>query len=232
MTDTIRLSIGGAWRDGDAEPVDLRSPATGEVIARVGQGTREDVVQAVTAAWRAHTRLAAMTAFERAALCHRVADLLEERKEQIGRDLSLEQGKPYRAEAIPEVETAAGMFRDAAEAATRLETAVIPSADPAKRVLTIRQPRGVYGLLTPWNFPVTIPSEYLSAGLATGNGMVWKPSELTPTSAANLAQCIVDAGAPAGTLNLLYGDPAALGGAIAGHDRVVAIGDQWVIGHR
>ena len=75
------------------------------------------------------------------------------------------------------------MFRDAAEAIKRLETAVIPSSDPAKRVLTIRQPRGVYGILTPWNFPVAIPSEYLSAGLASGNAMVWKPSEWTPISA-------------------------------------------------
>jgi acyl-CoA reductase-like NAD-dependent aldehyde dehydrogenase len=220
----LRLLIAGDWVEGSGDPVTLNSPASGEEVALVHQGDREHLDRAVDAAWAGHRELARTTAFERAALTHRVADLIEERAEDLARDLSAEHGKPLASEARPEVAAAVEMFRDAAEGVKRLETAVIPSSDPAKRVLTIRQPRGVYGLLTPWNFPVTIPSEYLSAGLATGNGMVWKPSELTPTSAANLAQCIVDAGAPAGTLNLLYGDPAALGGAIAGHDRVVAIG--------
>ena len=165
-----------------------------------------------------------MTVFERARLCHRVAELLEQRKEEIARHVSLEQGKPYVAEALPEVEVAAEMFRDAAEAIKRLETAVIPSSDPAKRVLTIRQPRGVYGILTPWNFPVAIPSEYLSAGLASGNAMVWKPSEWTPISASHLMSCFLDAGVPDGALNLVLGDPAEVGDEVAGHPGIVAIG--------
>jgi acyl-CoA reductase-like NAD-dependent aldehyde dehydrogenase len=221
---TVRLHVGGEWLDGTAAPVELRSPATGSVFALVGQGDRGDVDRAVPAAWEAHRRLAALTAFERAAFCHRVADLLVGRKEQIGYDLALEQGKPLRSEAIPEVETAAGMFRDAAEGVTRLETAVIPSADAAKRVLTIRQPHGVYGILTPWNFPIAIPSEYLSAGLATGNAMVWKPSEWAPVSAGHLLQCFLDAGVPDGTLSLVLGDPAEVGDAVAGHPGIVAIG--------
>jgi succinate-semialdehyde dehydrogenase/glutarate-semialdehyde dehydrogenase len=221
---TVRLNVAGDWLDGEHDPVQLRSPATGEVMARVGQGGRRDVDRAVPAAWEAHRQLARMTAFRRAALCHRVADRLEERKEQIGRDLALEQGKPYRAEAIPEVETAAEMFRDAAEGIKRLDTDMIPSADPAKRVLTIRQPRGVYGILTPWNFPVAIPTEYLSAGLAAGNAMVWKPSEWAPVSAFHLMQCFLDAGVPEGTLNLVLGDPAEVGDEVAGHPGIVAIG--------
>jgi succinate-semialdehyde dehydrogenase/glutarate-semialdehyde dehydrogenase len=221
---TVRLNVAGDWLDGEHDPVQLRSPATGEVMARVGQGGRRDVDRAVPAAWEAHRQLARMTAFQRAALCHRVADRLEERKEQIGRDLALEQGKPYRAEAIPEVETAAEMFRDAAEGIKRLDTDMIPSADPAKRVLTIRQSRGVYGILTPWNFPVAIPTEYLSAGLAAGNAMVWKPSEWAPVSAFHLMQCFLDAGVPEGTLNLVLGDPAEVGDEVAGHPGIVAIG--------
>ncbi|MDP8958277.1 MAG: aldehyde dehydrogenase family protein [Actinomycetota bacterium] len=220
----VPLSLGGEWVEGELAPVELRSPATGEVVAEVGQGTRKDVGRAVEAAWEAHRRLARMTAFQRAGLGHRVADLLEERKEEIARDLSTEQGKPYRAEALPEVEVAAGMFRDAAEGVKRLETAVIPSSDPAKRVITIRQPRGVYGILTPWNFPVAIPSEYLSGGLAAGNAMVWKPSEWTPVSAWHLMRCFLDAGVPEGTLNLILGDPAEVGDEVAGHPGVVAIG--------
>ena len=161
---------------------------------------------------------------QRASMCHRVAELLEQRKEEIARDLSLEQGKPYRLEALPEVETAAEMFRDAAEGIKRLETGVIPSSDPAKRVITIRQPRGVYGILTPWNFPVAIPSEYLSGGLAAGNAMVWKPSEWTPVSAQHIVQCFLDADVPKGTLNLILGDPSELGDELAGHPGIVAIG--------
>src|SRR5215211_635115 len=205
----VQLCIGDAWREGQgAEPLAVTSPATGEQIATVEQGTREDVARAVDAAASALVPLFRMTAFERAALGHRVADLLLERREEIAHDIALEQGKPYTLEALPEVDVAAGMFRDAAEAAKRLETAVHPSYDPAKRILTIRQPRGVYGIITPWNYPLAIPSEYLSAGLATGNAMVWKPSE----------------GVPTGSLNLVLGPPDEVGSEVARHEGIVAIG--------
>jgi acyl-CoA reductase-like NAD-dependent aldehyde dehydrogenase len=221
---SVPLRIGYEWVEGEQEPVELTSPATGEVIAVVGQGIRKDVGRAVEAGWDAHRHLSAMTPFDRALLAHRVADLLEERKHEIAHDLSLEQGKPYRSEALPEVEVAADMFRDAAEGIKRLETAVIPSSDSAKRVITIRQPRGVYGILTPWNFPVAIPSEYLSAGLACGNAMVWKPSEWAPLSAQHMVQCFLDAAVPDGTLSMILGDPAEVGDEVAGHPGIVAIG--------
>jgi acyl-CoA reductase-like NAD-dependent aldehyde dehydrogenase len=220
----IRLLIGDEWVDGSGDPVLLTSPATGDEIAAVEQGTRADVARAIAAGEAAAPALASMTAFERAALCHRVADLLLERKEEIARDLSAEQGKPYRTEALPEVEVAADMFRDAAECAKRLDTLVHQSSDPAKRIFTIRQPRGVYGVITPWNFPVAIPSEYLSAGLATGNSIVWKPSEWTPLSAVHLATCFLDAGVPSGALNLVLGDPAEVGDEVVANPGVAAIG--------
>ncbi|MGH9052930.1 MAG: aldehyde dehydrogenase family protein [Acidimicrobiia bacterium] len=220
----VPLGIGGDWVEGELDPLELSSPATGEPIASVAQGTRRQVQAAVEAAGEAQRRLAAMTPFQRADLSEAVADLLEERQEEIARDLSREQGKPYRTEALPEVETAAGMFRDAAQGIRHLESGVIPSADPAKRVMTIRQPRGVYGILTPWNFPVAIPSEYLSAGLAGGNAMVWKPSEWTPVSAWHLMRCFLDAGVPEGTLNLVLGPPAEIGDEVVGHPGVVGVG--------
>jgi succinate-semialdehyde dehydrogenase/glutarate-semialdehyde dehydrogenase len=221
----VRLLIGDGWVDGGAaEPIALTSPATGEEVALVEQGSREDVQRAIGAATAALAPLARMTAFDRAALCHRIADLLLARKEEIARDLSAEQGKPYRTEALPEVEVAADMFRDAAECAKRLDTLVHQSSDPAKRILTIRQPRGVYGVITPWNFPVAIPSEYLSAGLATGNAIVWKPSEWTPLSAAHLTQCFLDAGVPPGALNLVLGAPAEVGDEVAANPGIVAVG--------
>jgi acyl-CoA reductase-like NAD-dependent aldehyde dehydrogenase len=220
----IPLHIGGRWIDADGEPVTLTSPSTGAAIAQVHQGSSKDVERAVEAASAAFEKLSRMTSFERAELTHKVADALLGRKEEIAHDLSDELGKPFRTEAVDEVETAAGMFRDAAECATRLTSDYIPSADANKRVVTLRQPRGVYGILTPWNFPVAIPSEYLSAGLATGNAMVWKPSEWAPVSAWHLLRCFEEAGVPHGTLNLVQGPPAEVGGEVASHPGIVAIG--------
>jgi acyl-CoA reductase-like NAD-dependent aldehyde dehydrogenase len=220
----IPLHIGGRWIDADGEPVTLTSPSTGAAIAQVHQGSSKDVERAVEAASAAFEKLSRMTSFERAKLTHKVADVLLGRKEEIAHDLSDELGKPFRTEAVDEVETAAGMFRDAAECAKRLTSDYIPSADANKRVVTLRQPRGVYGILTPWNFPVAIPSEYLSAGLATGNAMVWKPSEWAPVSAWHLMRCFEEAGVPHGTLNLVQGPPAEVGGEVASHPGIVAIG--------
>jgi acyl-CoA reductase-like NAD-dependent aldehyde dehydrogenase len=220
----VPLFVGGEWTTGTGEFVPLSSPVTGDEIALVAQGTRDDVGRAVRAATHALEPLARMTAFERAALCHRVADLLLERREEIARDISNEQGKPYRTQALAEVDVAAEMFRDAAECGRRLDSPVHQTADPAKRVFTLRQARGVYGIVTPWNYPVAIPSEYLSAGLATGNAMVWKPSEWTPLSSWQLMRCFVDAGVPEGTLGLLLGPPAEVGDEIAANPGVVAIG--------
>ena len=165
-----------------------------------------------------------MTAFERAALCHKVADVIASRREAFAHDIALEQGKVYHSEALGEVDAAILMYRDSAECATRLQGQTYQSVDPTRRVMTIRQPRGVYGIITPWNFPLTIPSEYLGAGLATGNAMVWKPSEWTPLTSRNLMQAFLDAGVPPGTLNLLLGAPADVGAAVAGHPGIVAIG--------
>lgn len=221
----LRMCINGRWGasvSGRTMPV--RSPVTGEEIATVPQGTREDVGRAVSAARAAQPAFARLTAFEHGGLCHRVADQILRRREALAEYLTLEQGKPYHAEALGEVETTAAMFRLAAEDITRLETAVIPSADPAKRILTIRQPRGVYGVITPWNFPLAIPAEYLSAGLAAGNAIVWVPAPTTAGSAVHLMECLLEAGVPDGIVNLVTGDGAEVGDELAGHPGVDAIG--------
>lgn len=221
----VQLRVGGEWRDGGGRaPMRLNSPATGDWIADVQQGIASDVDDAVEAAWEAQPELARMTAFERAAMCHRVADVIQDRREAIARNIAIEQGKVYQTEAIGEVDTAVLMFRDSAECATRLETSVYPSIDPRRRVMTIRQPHGVYGILTPWNFPLTIPSEYIAAGLATGNAMVWKPSEWTPMTSVALMQAFIDAEIPDGVLNLMFGAADQVGGRVASHPGISAIG--------
>ncbi|MFO7531738.1 MAG: aldehyde dehydrogenase family protein [Candidatus Limnocylindrales bacterium] len=138
--------------------------------------------------------------------------------------LAQEQGKPYHSDALIEVEVAVEMWRDAAEIIKRLEGEVLPSSDPDRRILTIRQPRGVYAVLSPWNFPATIPTEYLCAGLAAGNAIVWKPAMYTPLTALHLASCIHDAGLPDGAINVVTGSGANVGEALVTHRGVDAIG--------
>ncbi len=218
----IQLFLNGGWVDSsDGKTFEQSSPATGEVIGIVSEGTRHDALAAVDAANRARRSVAALTVFERAALCHRVADSIVARQAWLARELSLEQGKPLR-EAIDEVGFAAQLFRDAAENITRLETSLLTSADPGKRIFTLRQPHGVIAVLTPWNFPIGIPSEYLSAALAAGNVVVWKPAPTTSMIAARLVECLLDAGIPDGAVNLLHG------GAEPGQEIVANPGTQAV----
>jgi acyl-CoA reductase-like NAD-dependent aldehyde dehydrogenase len=201
----LRMRIGREWVEAhDGASFETVSPATGEVLAVLPQAGREDARAAVEAAGRARRQIAALPVFERAELCRQVAGLLDSRREQLGRELSLEQGKPYR-EAVDEVAFAAELFRDAAENVKRLETGIVPSKDPAKRILTIRQPHGVVAIITPWNYPVGIPSEYLSAALASGNAVVWKPAPTTSLIAVRLTECLLEAGVPDGAVNLVFG---------------------------
>ncbi|HUG09073.1 MAG TPA: aldehyde dehydrogenase family protein, partial [Acidimicrobiia bacterium] len=149
MADRKQMLIGGKWVDGTGtEYIPIHSPATGELLAEVPMGTTEDVDQAVEAARGARHEMAAVGPYQRSELLHTVADLISERKEEIARDLAQEQGKPYHSEAMGEVEVAVEMWRDAAEIIKRLEGEVVPSSDPNKRIFTIRQPHGVYGVIT------------------------------------------------------------------------------------
>lgn len=207
-----------------AELLEVLSPVTGQVVARVPRGTREDVGRAVRAAREAQPGFEARGPFERAKLCHAVADALLRRREALAHHLALEQGKPYHAEALGEIDCAARMFRMAAEDVVRLEGACPPSEDPAKRIFVHRRPRGVYGVITPWNFPFAIPSEYLSAGIAAGNAIVWVPAATTSGCAAKLLECLREAGVPAGVVELVCGEGAEVGDELAGHPDVDAIG--------
>jgi succinate-semialdehyde dehydrogenase/glutarate-semialdehyde dehydrogenase len=168
--------------------------------------------------------MAGLSIWERASRLHVIADGMMARKEQLATSLALEQGKPYWTGGLAEIEKAAEMYRWAAEDIKRLETPVIPSADPNKRVVTIRQPRGVYGVITPWNFPFSIPAEYLSAGLAGGNTIVWKPSGFTPISAIKFMECFEQCGFPPGALNLVIGPGSTVGDELAVNEGIDAIG--------
>jgi acyl-CoA reductase-like NAD-dependent aldehyde dehydrogenase len=210
MATTVRNLqnfIGGDWAESTSESArEIISPVTGEKLADVPNASSEDIRRATAAARGAQPRWAATSAWERAGVCHAIADLIDERKEEFARELSLEQGKPYAAEAIPDIEETAENFRIAAEDIKRLESAIIPSRDVNKRILTFRKPNGVYAAITPWNFPTLIPVELIAPGIAAGNTIVMKPSEWTPIAMANFIQIMADAGLPEGVVNVLYGD--------------------------
>jgi acyl-CoA reductase-like NAD-dependent aldehyde dehydrogenase len=218
-----RMFIAGEWTEGRAtEALDVRSPATGEVLGQVPVSTPKDVDAAVRAAREGQGALEGMTVFERARLLHRAAELMEERKEDLGRALSLEQGKPFRSEGIAEIEESAENFRVAAEDVKRLTTEVLPSEDPGKKMFTFRKPNGVYAVITPWNFPFVIPSELVAPGLAGGNACILKPSEYTPLIAANMVEILEEAGFPRGSVALVYGERPT-GEALTTHPGVDAI---------
>src|SRR3989440_7954871 len=227
MAATVRVLrnfVGSDWVDSTGESVrTVISPVTGETLAEAPDAGAEDVDRAVAAARAAQPKWAALSAWERAKICHAIADLIDERREDFARELSLEQGKPYAAEALGDVDETAENLRIAAEDVKRMETAIIPSQDPNKRILTFRKPNGVYAGLTPWNFPTLIPVELIGPGIATGNTIVLKPSEWTPIAMANFMQIMADAGLPEGVVNVVYG-AGQVGEMLVTHPDVDCIG--------
>ncbi len=221
--------VGGVWIDSKSgERFAVRSPVTGAVLAEVPKCGPSEADMAIAAAkavwptWR-HTPV-----YKRAEIVLRIAELIRERAETIAQVLTVEQGKPYQGEALPEVMETALNFQLAAEDVVRMETPIIPMRDPAKRVLTFREPYGVMVVITPWNFPTVIPSEYLGPGLAVGNTIVMKPASTTPLSMILVAHCIQEAleeaGLPGGIFNLLTGPGATLGDYLVAHPDVALVG--------
>ena len=219
------MHVGGAWVESESGArTESTSPATGEAIGNVPEGTRDDArraIQAANAAWR---DWAARSAFERAHALERVAELVAERRDELARTLTLDQGKPLYGEAYDEVDELLEYWRMAAADATRLEGLMPPSVDANKRVLVYRVPRGVVGVITPWNWPYTMPAEILAPALAAGNAVVWAPAASTSVCAVKLAECIVDAELPAGVFNLVTGPGRVVGDEIVASAGTHAIG--------
>jgi acyl-CoA reductase-like NAD-dependent aldehyde dehydrogenase len=219
-----RLLIGGDWTDAaSGATATILSPATGEAAAEVAAAGPEDVDRTVALAHDAFERHRWRTAFERAAELERVADVIDRRRASMADDLVVEHGKPL-AEALGEIASAAAGFRLAAGEARRLTGETIPVEDPRKRVMTFRQPRGVVVAITPWNFPMNIPVEYVGPALAAGNAVILKPAPSTAGIAALLAECIAEAGVPDGLFSLLTGPSVEMAARLVQHERVVVVG--------
>jgi acyl-CoA reductase-like NAD-dependent aldehyde dehydrogenase len=209
------MFVDGAWTGASSgKTFAADSPATGERIADIPEGAREDAQRAIDAANRAADGWSRATAFERAAAMHRVADAVEDRREELVHTLTLDQGKPLH-ESRDEVEELIQYWRNAAEDGKRLEGRLANSFTPGKRVLLVRRPRGVIGVITPWNWPYTMPAELIAPALASGNTVVWTPASSTAVAAIALAECVVEADLPRGVFNLVTGPGSVVGDEIA-----------------
>jgi acyl-CoA reductase-like NAD-dependent aldehyde dehydrogenase len=224
----LQMFVDGAWTPArSAATTVATSPATGESLGSVPNGDRDDARAAIAAARRAADGWARLSAFDRAALLHRVADVIESRRDALARTLTLDQGKPLRTEAYDEVDELATYWRMAAEDGKRLGGLLPNSAGAGNRALVIRRPRGVVGVITPWNWPYTMPAELIAPALASGNTVVWTPAPSTGVSAVALAGCLAEADLPPGVVNLVTGPGPVVGDEIArnpGTDAVAFIG--------
>jgi len=219
------MYVAGAWVESESGArIEATSPATGEAIGTVPEGTRDDARRAIAAANAAAREWAARSAFERAAAMERVAAIIEERRDELAHTLTLDQGKPLRAESFDEVNELIEYWRMAAADARRLEGLMPPSVDAAKRVLAYRVPRGVVGVITPWNWPYTMAAEVVAPALASGNTVVWAPAPSTAVCSVKLAECVVDAELPAGVFNVVTGPGAVVGDEVAANAGTHAIG--------
>jgi succinate-semialdehyde dehydrogenase/glutarate-semialdehyde dehydrogenase len=221
----VRLWIGGEWVDAEGGATfEASSPSTGEVIGTVPEGTRADAQRAIDAANRAAPAWAARSAFDRAAAMRRVAGAIDARREELAHTLALDQGKPKRAEAHDEVGELIAYFEMAAADATRMDGVLPPSVDANKRVLLQRVPRGVVSIISPWNWPYTMPGQILAPAIAYGNAVVWVPAPTTSICAARLAECLEAADLPAGVVNMVTGPGPVVGDEIAANPGTQAVG--------
>jgi acyl-CoA reductase-like NAD-dependent aldehyde dehydrogenase len=235
VTTAYRMFVDGKWIESDGGVTfEARSPSTGEVIGTIPEGTRDDAGRAVAAAGDAWGDWAARSAFDRSAALRRVAELIAERRDDMARTLTLDQGKPLRTEAYDEVDELMAYFDMAAADATRIEGLMPPSIGADKRILVYRVPRGVVGVITPWNWPYTMPAEILAPALAAGNAVVWVPAPSTSVCAVKLAECIVEADLPTGVFNMVTGPGPVVGDEVASNPGTHAVGfiGSIATGHR
>ena len=213
--------INGAWTAGDATATfDVFNPATGEKLATLPEMGAAETRAAIDAAYVAQVAWAARPAKERSIILRRWNDLLVANADQLAAILTAEMGKPL-AEARGEILYGASYIEWFAEEAKRVYGDTIPAAQNDKRLVVIKQPVGVVGTITPWNFPSAMIARKVAPALAVGCAIVAKPAEQTPLSAIALAVLAEQAGIPAGLFNVILGtDGPAIGKELCGNDKV------------
>jgi aldehyde dehydrogenase (NAD+) len=224
MHDLLRNFIDGEWATSvtnrtvaNVNPADTR-----HVLGQAVRSNEADTLRAIDAAKRALHGWKRVPAPRRGAIVFEAMRLMAERKEEIARALTLEEGKTL-AEARGEVQKAVNLLEFVAGEARRMNGLTVPSEMPKTFAYTVRSPLGVVGLVTPWNFPVCIPTWKIAPALIAGNTVVLKPASLTPWTATQVVRCFTDAGLPKGVLNLVHGGGREVGQTIVEHKDVRAL---------
>ena len=214
--------IAGEWREAGEAAADINPSDVTDVVGEYAQGDTKTLRDAVAAAKAAAPGWAASTPQQRYDLLDAIGNEILARKEEIGRLLSREEGK-ILAEGIMETARAGQVFKFFAGEALRITGDKIASVRPGVDVEVTREPLGVVGLITPWNFPIAIPAWKIAPALAFGNTVVFKPAGLVPGTAWALAEIIQKAGIPEGVFNLVMGRGSVIGDALLDHRDIAAV---------
>jgi succinate-semialdehyde dehydrogenase/glutarate-semialdehyde dehydrogenase len=216
----VQLYIDGQWREGaDARKLPVRNPATGEVMGELACAETSDLEEVAQAAHRGFDVWRKISAFDRYKMMRKAAQLLRDRVEAVAQLMTLEQGKPL-VEARMEVMAGADTIDWFAEEGRRAYGRVIPARQMDVYQLVIKEPVGPVAAFTPWNFPINQIVRKLAAALAAGCSIIVKAPEETPASPAELIRVFIDAGVPAGVVNLVYGDPAHISTYLIAHPAI------------
>src|SRR3954451_5210492 len=209
MYTDLALYINGSWRNGDGRNgEEVLNPATEKPLARLPHASTADLDEALEAAAKGFAIWRATSAYDRAKVLRKAANLVRERADKIAQIMTQEQGK-VRPESRGEVLVTADIIEWFAEEGRRAYGRIVPGRK-GPRELVVQEPIGVVAAFTPWNFPTLTPARKIGASLAAGCSIVLKASEETPGSCVELVKCFIDAGLPAGALNLVFGVPATI----------------------
>ena len=219
MYAKLELFIDGQWLNGDGRAgEDVINPATEKPLAHLPHASTADLDRALEAAKKGFAAWRATSAYDRAKIMRKAADLMRERHDAISKVLVQEQGKAY-AEARGEVITSADIIEWYAEEGRRAYGRVVPGRGKMRQIV-VQEPVGIVAAFTPWNFPTLTPARKIGGALAAGCSLIIKASEETPGSCVEVVRCFADAGLPAGVLNLVFGVPAKISEHLIAKDEV------------
>ena len=220
MYANLELFIDGQWLNGDGRAgEDVINPATEKPLARLPHASTADLDHALEAAKKGFAIWRAVSAYERAKVIRKAADLMRERHDAIAKILVQEEGKAY-PEARAEVRTSADIIEWYAEEGRRAYGRVVPGAFKGIRQIVVQEPVGIVAAFTPWNFPALTPARKIGGALAAGCSLILKASEETPGACVEMVRCFADAGLPPGVLNLVFGVPANISEHLIAKDDV------------
>jgi succinate-semialdehyde dehydrogenase / glutarate-semialdehyde dehydrogenase len=223
MYTELALYIDGKWLKGDSRKgEDVINPATGKALAHLPHASANDLDAALDAAQKGFTLWKATSAYDRAKIMRKAADLLRERHDHVSKVQTQEQGKVY-VESRAEVLTSADIIDWFAEEGRRAYGRIVPGRTKGVRQIVVQEPVGVVAAFTPWNFPTLTPVRKIAAALAAGCSIIIKASEETPGGCVELVKCFADAGLPAGVLNLVFGVPANVSEHLIASDMIKKI---------